>query len=54
MTKEGLYSLNTSNSEENMTALHKYMQMNTGELEELFKVKDNTGTRTNENESAMN
>lgn len=36
-----------------MIALHKYMQMNTGE-QELFKLKDNIGTRTSENELAIN
>lgn len=30
------------------------MQINTGEQEELFKLKDDTGTRTNENELTMN
>lgn len=36
-----------------MIALHKYLQMNTGEQGELFKLKD-SGIWTNENEFAMN
>lgn len=35
-----------------MIALHKNLQMNTGEQGELFKLKD-TGIWTNENELAM-
>lgn len=36
-----------------MIVLHKYLQMNTGEQGELFKLKD-TGVWMNENESAVN
>lgn len=38
--EEYWFSLTRSSSEQNMIALHKYLQMNTGEQGELFKLKD--------------